>query len=118
MKARALNSMLLICLLIWVWVKYARYIGQPIPFLNNYWGDFIVVPVVAHAALQALQLFTGVAAKFRYSVWQLIGIALYTYLLFEVLAPTYSNRYTSDSLDGLAYLAGAVIYYRLQRSLT
>ena len=84
---------------------------MPIPWLNGQLTDFIAVPVIAHLALTFTRTVILGDSQYTYPLSYLLFIALYTTVLFELVMPAFSHKYTADMLDAAAYLGGALFYY-------
>lgn len=49
--------------------------------------------------------------QYKLTLTFMLFLALYTTLVFEVLAPLTSPVYVRDPVDALCYLLGAIFYY-------
>lgn len=97
--------------LLWGFIHLFRWIGYPIPFLNDYLTDFLFVPVVAHIALMVIRAYVLRDAFYAYPVYYLLLIACYSAIIFEWIMPAVSTVYTRDYGDVVAYFLGGMFYY-------
>ncbi len=88
-----------------------NWISFPI-FLNSYFDDFLVVPIVLTFSLFLQQ--TWVNPLFVYSKFFILSVVMYFGILFEIILPKFIPAYTSDIYDLIAYLIGGIIFYFLQ----
>ncbi|WP_291907276.1 hypothetical protein [Chitinophaga sp. CB10] len=103
--------------LIWLAVHYCRRAGIYLPVINGQLTDFIAVPAIAHLTLTVTRLYILRQPAYRYPLGYLLFIAVYTTLLFEIIMPGISGRYTADLLDAAAYLGGALFYFFVHQRL-
>ncbi len=96
---------------IWIVIHSCRRLGAPIPWLNGQLTDFIAVPVIAHLALTFTRTVVLRDSQYTYPLRYLLFIALYTTVVFELLMPAFSPKYTADILDAIAYGCGALFYH-------
>ena len=83
------------------------------PLLNNYLADFLCLPLLLSIALFMLHKIKRDATIFL-SRKMILFTCFYISFVFEYLLPQYSQRYTSDPFDIIAYFMGGLIYYILQ----
>lgn len=99
----------------WFLIRSFRQAEIPIPILNNWLTDFVFVPLLAHFSL-TLSYYLGLnPKKISYPLHQLIIISLYTSIVFEWLAPMYSNYNTADWIDVIMYFAGGLFYFYIHQ---
>ncbi|MBA3899460.1 MAG: magnesium citrate secondary transporter [Bacteroidetes bacterium] len=85
--------------------------GIFIPFIHAYLDDLLCMPVVLTLTLFILRWIIK-SPDYTFSKKQVIFALLYFSFAFEVLLPLYSEKYTADVFDVLAYGIGAVIFYK------
>jgi len=81
--------------------------GTP-PFMRNYFNDVLTVPVmfpILMAIQECLHLREGEAGVREIAAWTAIWS-----ILFEAIFPAFTTSATSDLMDVLCYIGGAVIY--------
>ncbi|MBV7532881.1 hypothetical protein [Chitinophaga sp. sic0106] len=103
--------------LVWLAVHYCRQAGIILPFINGQLTDFIAVPAIAHLTLTVTRIYIIRQPAYQYPLVYLLFIAIYTTVLFEVIMPRFSGRYTPDLLDAAAYLGGGLFYYFVHQRL-
>lgn len=88
---------------------FLQNIGVNIPVADAYLDDLLCMPVVLSIALAGMRLFykTG-----KLSASQIIFTVVYCSVLFELVLPLLSDRYTGDFLDIVLYGAGALFFSR------
>ncbi|HVW16488.1 MAG TPA: hypothetical protein VHB54_21835 [Mucilaginibacter sp.] len=96
---------------IWLITTVARDLGHPIPIANSYVNDAFAVPVIANIGLWFQRVFLIKSDYYIQSPGQVIFIVVYVSLLFEVILPLISKRYTADWVDVLLYIAGGFFFY-------
>ncbi|EOZ96088.1 hypothetical protein A33Q_2681 [Indibacter alkaliphilus LW1] len=84
-----------------------------IPFVHAYLDDLMAMPVVLGITLQVYRWIHPAKSRFTFTWTQVLIAVLYFSFLFEWLLPKYSNLYTSDYWDILAYAIGAIFFYYL-----
>ena len=107
-----LNPIFLTGCLVWLLLFILKK-THPVPYLNGYIADAFAIPVIANLGLWFQRVFVyknnGYVLKFGHVVF----ILIYVTLVFEIILPRYSNRYTADCLDAMLYIAGGVFFFRL-----
>lgn len=104
-----------------VWVAFLviylihRYLLRPTQsaFIDSYLDDFLSVPIIAGITQTSMQLWLG--PRYKLSWKQVLFIAGYLSVVFELLLPNFSRRYTSDLWDVLAYFFGAFCFILIHR---
>lgn len=108
---------------VWLYLFVALYLivrlsrdAVPFPyFIKNYFTDLLCMPVVLMLCLLGAKLIKR-QAQLVLKFWLIILIAVEFIVIFEIILPKYSSRYTGDWVDGLMYIAGAVVFYFIQNS--
>jgi prepilin signal peptidase PulO-like enzyme (type II secretory pathway) len=78
-----------------------------IPYLN----DLLCLPVVLTITLWLQQKLFPRTARSRLNRAQVIFAVVYFAIFFEGILPAFSERYTRDYWDILAYAAGGLLFY-------
>ena len=80
------------------------------PVFQGHLADFLCLPVLLSLSLSVLRFLTK-NDKLELSKLKIFIAFLYVSFLFELILPYFSVRYTSDTLDIIAYGAGGLLYY-------
>lgn len=93
----------------WALIIVLREKGIVIPLISNHLTDFITLPMYAYLMEYIMNNLL------RYH-WQpdlsfIFSSTVYLSILFEVVCPMFSEKFTGDLWDVLAYSAGGIIYY-------
>ncbi|MCT2407765.1 hypothetical protein NZD88_09470 [Chryseobacterium antibioticum] len=96
----------------WASIIFLRKIGILIPVINNHFTDLITVPMYAYLIKYLMNVILGYhwQPDFKF----ILTSTIYLSLLFEVVCPVLSERFTGDILDVVAYLTGGMIYYLMK----
>jgi len=106
-----LNKWFLFGCFFWLITLIARKTGQPIAYLNGYIGDAFAVPVIANISLWFQRVFIIRNNYYVLAKWHVVFIFFYLTILFEVILPCFSKRYTADFFDVLLYFIGSLLFY-------
>lgn len=82
-----------------------------VPLLHTYLDDLLCMPVVLTLSLYILQLLLK-NEQFRLTKFQVIIAVVYFAVMFELILPAFSIKYTSDVLDIAVYGIGAFIFFK------
>jgi predicted neutral ceramidase superfamily lipid hydrolase len=85
--------------------------GIFIPFVHAYLDDILCMPVVLTLTLFLIRKIIK-TPDYQLSKKQIIFALIYFSVVFEVFLPQYSEKYTADILDVMAYVIGAIIFYK------
>lgn len=96
-------------LVIWGSIASFREYGFIIPLINDHLTDLYSVPMFSYTIMKIMQL--TYYPEWRPDLKFLVGAAVNLTLVFEVICPILSDRYTADLLDIICYFTGAVMYY-------
>ncbi len=88
-----------------------KQFGIFIPFIHAYLDDLLCMPVVLTMTLYILQMLLK-EERYRFSKSQVIIAIIYFSVMFELVLPAFSNKYTSDVMDIAAYSIGALVFYK------
>ncbi len=96
-------------LIIWLIVILLRKKGIFIPVISNHLTDFITVPMYAY--LIEYLMNNVLEYQWKPDIKFFLSSVIYLSLLFEVICPMLSGKFTGDILDVAAYLLGGWVYY-------
>lgn len=89
--------------------------GVYIPLISDYLSDLLVMPVVLSIALWAVRSTRTPKGEERqeyfFRWWHVAFTVGFYSLLFEVLFPQLTDRFTADPWDVLAYAVGGVLFF-------
>lgn len=105
----------LLGLAVWVSIIFLRKSGIFIPVISNHFTDLITIPMYAYLIEYLMNEILGYHWKPDFKF--ILTSVLYLSILFEVVCPMLSERFTADILDFVAYLVGGVVYYFLRIKL-
>jgi len=96
-------------LISWGLIVLLRKFQIIIPFVNNHFTDLITVPMYIYL------IYFVVNHLFKFS-WKpdfsfVISSVLIISVIFEVVCPMISSRYTADWKDVVCYFTGGIIYF-------
>jgi prepilin signal peptidase PulO-like enzyme (type II secretory pathway) len=100
---------LLMGLMAWIIIYGLRKNGIIIPVINNYFTDFITIPMYCFSVCYIMNEILGFQWKPDLSFY--ISSFIYISILFEIICPLFSDRFTRDIGDVLAYFSGGLIHY-------
>lgn len=83
--------------------------GIFIPVIHSYLDDLLCFPIVLTLGLAAYRYFWP---NYRLKLWHVWPLVLVYSVYFEMYLPQISSVYTSDILDVVMYISGAVIFQR------
>lgn len=96
-------------LIIWLIVILLRKKGIFIPVISNHLTDFITVPMYAY--LIEYLMNDVLEYQWKPDIKFFLSSVIYLSLLFEVICPMVSEKFTGDILDVAAYLLGGCVCY-------
>jgi hypothetical protein len=106
-----LNPWFVIGCIVGVTMFILRRMPVAIPhYFNNYLTDLFAIPVIANTGLWFMRVAIVKNNHYKLSPGQVIFIVLYVSLIFEVVLPHFSERYTGDLMDVLMYVLGGVFF--------
>ena len=83
-------------------------------FLNNYLADLLCMPIVLYLATFGIRFLTN-RKEYQLSLFQIFVGFSYFALLFEIILPFYSIKYTRDFWDIVLYLIGSILFIGFQK---
>lgn len=109
---KALNRNLFFFLLTTVTCTFhlIEFFEGSLPLLSSYFDDVAIIPLMAGFALRMQQRLFG-PLHFTFKPYVPVLLWCYMVLVFECLLPMVNTAYTADLADGIAYAAGAVLFY-------
>ncbi|MFN1216528.1 hypothetical protein ACKW6Q_06020 [Chryseobacterium kwangjuense] len=99
----------LLGLAVWAFIIVLREKGIVIPVISNHLTDFITLPMYAYLVEYIMNDL--LCYRWKPDLKFIIISAVYLSLLFEVVCPILSEKFTGDFWDVLAYFVGGMIYY-------
>jgi hypothetical protein len=108
-----LNPWFLLGCAVWLISFTCRKLHHPLPYVNGYLTDAFAIPVIANLGLwfQRVVVVKNIHYILPHSL--IIFVVIYVTVVFEVILPLYSSRYTSDYIDVMEYLAGGIFFYKV-----
>lgn len=108
MKKR-ISYWFLLGLAVWVIIIQLRRNSIYLPVINDYFTDFITVPMYCYL----IEYIMNSLLRFRWKpdLKFVLTSVVYLSFLFEILCPKLSRYFTGDIFDVLAYFTGGMIYY-------
>jgi hypothetical protein len=83
-----------------------------IPFVHSYLDDLLVMPVILTLILVERRKFYGWGEDFIFSAPVTASLVLVFSLIFELIFPYFSAKFTFDWWDFVVYAIGGFIFYR------
>ncbi len=96
-------------LLIWVSIVLLRKLNIFIPFINNHLTDLYTIPMYCYTLQILMNRLFGY--QWKPDLKFMLQSAAYISIIFEVLGPYFSSKFTGDIVDILCYFAGAFIFH-------
>jgi hypothetical protein len=94
---------------IFLFILNERYMSSyDFPIIRSYLNDIIAPVIVLSITRFFLSMYTN--RCYILSVKQLFFFLVYMSLIFELVLPSFSQQYTSDVIDIIAYLIGVLIF--------
>ncbi|MGE8431971.1 MULTISPECIES: hypothetical protein [Chryseobacterium] len=108
MKKR-ISYWFLLGLVVWVIIIQLRRNSIYLPVINDYFTDFITVPMYCYL----IEYIMNSLLRFRWKpdLKFVLTSVVYLSFLFEILCPRLSKLFTGDVFDVLAYFGGGIAYY-------
>ncbi len=96
-------------------VYLLQQFGVQLPTLiHNYLNNLLCMPLVLTICLIVLQ-FIKKNYRLTIPIFAIASITIYYILYFEWYLPKVNDRYTSDPIDGVLYVLGAIGFYFIQK---
>lgn len=103
---------LISCLLFLLHQLVQKGLGVHIPFIHSYLDDLVVMPIILTLILVERRRFHSWGKEFTFSAVDTIGLVFGFSLIFELLFPYISGKFTFDWWDFLAYSLGGIIFFK------
>jgi hypothetical protein len=101
----------LILLCIWSSYHLALLKGFSLPvWVNSYADDVLFIPLVMGFALWLQRKWIKPNPHFVFSKRIIVVVWMYATIVFEIMFPMFNSSFTTDWLDSLGYLAGALFF--------
>ena len=97
---------------IFVGNQVRQHLGLYSEFLDSYLDDLMCIPIVFYL-LQCVQIFIF-RDKYVASPLHIIGAVIVFTLMFEIILPNISSRYTADIYDVVFYSIGGLFYITIE----
>jgi hypothetical protein len=83
---------------------------------SSYFSDFLCLPLLLFYALWILRKIKKSSSLIL--SWKMIFFAwIYVSIVFELLLPTFSHKFTADIFDVLVYGLGGLLYFVFQKQV-
>ncbi|WP_175621130.1 hypothetical protein [Chryseobacterium schmidteae] len=100
-------------LAIWLGIYTLRKNNIIIPIINDHLTDLITIPLYSYVIKYIMNDILNHHWKPDFQFY--ISSFIYISLLFELICPIISPRFTSDIFDVLAYFLGGFFYYLFEK---
>ncbi|QIY92542.1 hypothetical protein [Chryseobacterium gallinarum] len=112
---KGISYWFLLGLAVWIAVLLLRKYGVYIPVINGHCTDLISVPMYCYLIEYLMNNTMGY--QWKPDLKFVLTSCVYLSFLFEILCPRLSDVFTGDVLDVLAYFAGGMAYYYMQKRM-
>ena len=110
-----LSKFYIIIVLIFSGHKVTEYYNYSHWFLRSYLDDILLAPLVLPVVLVLLRLIFS-KPQLLLDKFMVFGFVAITFIVFELVLPSYSGLYVRDYWDFVFYFWGATIFYFYQKS--
>lgn len=112
---KTLHSYVFLSFLIFLGMELLRHQQISAPdWVFFYLSDFLVIPIVAWAALRVIWFYKK-ETDIRLNLFHILSLVVLYSLYFEVYLPKVNLRYTADIWDAICYLLGGFAFWGLQK---
>lgn len=87
------------------------YLGFSLPIIQSYLDDLLCFPVVLYIVLIVHRRWRLKNENYTLPILHIVISISFFILIFEIIFPLISVRYTADLLDILAYGIGSTFFY-------
>ncbi|WP_326984917.1 hypothetical protein VUJ46_10420 [Chryseobacterium sp. MYb264] len=96
---------------VWMSILLLRKFGIIIPVVNSYLTDLITIPMYCYL----IQYITNTIFEGNWKPGKkfIMESVIYLSVLFEIVCPMISERFTGDIFDVVSYAVGGFLYYQL-----
>lgn len=112
-KLKQLSVWFYLGLLVWLTIYILRRNNIIIPYINGYLTDLIAVPMYCYCVEFITNFFS--TSKRELKRKDIISSIFYLSLIFEIICPYISDKFTSDPFDVICYTIGGFTYYFLRK---
>ena len=95
----------------WIFIKLTRIYSIEIDYLNHYLTDIFAVPAMTHLGSYMISKMKYDNQIYIYPTSYLIITALVLSILFEIIMPKISPKYTGDYIDVACYFFFVFFYH-------
>ena len=88
-----------------------------IPFLDNWLDPFLSIPILLGLILMERRWFYKNKKSYSFSILETVIAVLFFSFVFEILFPKWSDGFTFDWWDFLAYGLGGLFFYFFQNKI-
>lgn len=114
-KLKQLSVWFYLGLLVWLTIYILRRNNIIIPYINGYLTDLIAVPMYCYFVEFITNFFSTAKREFKRK--DIISSIVYLTIIFEVICPHISDKFTSDPFDVVCYIIGGFTYYFLRKRM-
>lgn len=114
-KLKQLSVWFYLGLLVWLTIYILRRNNIIIPYINGYLTDLIAVPMYCYFVEFITNFFSTAKREFKRK--DIISSIFYLSLIFEIICPYISDKFTSDPFDVICYTIGGFTYYFLRKRM-
>ncbi len=114
MKKFLFLFILALAYLISLFAKFG-HITAPL-WISSYLADLICLPLMLSFCLLIIR-WVKKRPDFYLNGWMIFFVFIYVLLVFELILPLSSPRYTADPTDAIAYACGGFVYFKLQKKV-
>jgi hypothetical protein len=95
---------------IYVVLIVVKYFQIPVnQYVSSYFADLLCLPILLSLATFFLQK-VRLDEHFQLTIKMIFFVWLYVSIVFEVILPHFSTRYTADIWDVVAYSIGGIVF--------
>lgn len=83
-----------------------------IPWIHSYLDDVLAMPILLTLILFERRKFFAWGDDFVFSALESLALVVSLSLVFELVFPAFSTKFTFDWRDFIAYALGGVVFYK------
>jgi hypothetical protein len=111
MKRTLFHPLFIIIILLSGSNKLIELSGIYIPLVHAYMDDLFCIPFVLTPTLYLMRRFIFNNGNYTLGKLQIAAAVVYCTVLFELILPQLSLKYTADVLDVVCYILGAILFH-------
>lgn len=96
-------------LLVWLIIIVLRKLGIYIPVINSHLTDLYTIPMYCYTIHFLMNQILGYQMKLDLKF--ILTSCVYITIIFEVLGPLFSTKFTGDIIDVICYFTGGILFY-------